>query len=70
MSAIATPELPPGAAPGRLAMTKAEAARSVSVSTRTLEIEAAAGRLKTCKVGRKVLIRTSDLAAWLESRLK
>ena len=52
----------------RISLTKREAAQSVGVSTRFLELEAAAGRLKVIRAGRKVLIRPADLTAWLESR--
>ncbi|MBX3449553.1 MAG: helix-turn-helix domain-containing protein [Planctomycetaceae bacterium] len=52
----------------RMALSKAEAARSVSVSTRLLELEVAAGRLRVAKVGRRWLVRPADLSAWLDAR--
>lgn len=52
----------------RISLTKAEAAQSAGVSTRFLEKEAKAGRLRVHKAGRKILIRPTDLDAWLEAR--
>lgn len=52
----------------RLTLTKTEAARAVGCSTRFLGMEEAAGRLKVIHVGRKWLVRPSDLEAWLDAR--
>lgn len=59
---------PPLALSNRITLSKAEAARSVGVSTRLLELEVAAGRLRIAKVGRRWLVRPADLSAWLDAR--
>lgn len=52
----------------RLSLTKAEAAAWVGCSKRFLELEAAAGRLNVVKLGRKWLVRPSDLSDWLDAK--
>jgi excisionase family DNA binding protein len=56
-----TPEEP-------LALTKPVAAAKIGCSERYLELEAAAGRLKILKLGRKWLVRPSDLSDWLDAK--
>lgn len=49
----------------RLSFSIVEAAKFVGVSRTTMYTEIGEGRLKACKLGRRVLIRRVDLDEWL-----
>jgi len=51
----------------RLAYSVATAAIAVGVSETVIKQEIAAGRLSIKKVGRRTLIRRTDLQTWLDS---
>jgi len=52
-------------APGRVALSVAEAAIAVGLSQRTLWTHIRAGGIRVARVGSRVLILKSDLEAWL-----
>jgi len=52
-------------APGRVALSVAEAAIAVGLSQRTLWTHIRAGNIRAARVGSRVLILKSDLEAWL-----
>jgi len=52
-------------APGRVALSVAEASISVGLSQRTLWTYIRAGKIRTARVGHRVLILKGDLEAWL-----
>jgi excisionase family DNA binding protein len=54
----------------RLAWPIEEAAQSTGVSKGYLRKIIAAGELKTTRAGRRVLIRDSDLRAWLDQNVQ
>jgi len=54
----------------KLAWAIDEAARSTGVSKGYLRKIIAAGELKTTRAGRRVLIRDSDLRAWLDQSVR
>jgi len=47
-------------------MTKAQAAKFAGVGTRTIDREAAAGRLRLTRIRGAVRVRTDHLLAWLD----
>lgn len=51
----------------KLAFSIAEAVKATSVGRTRLYEEIAAGRLPTFKIGKRTLIATEDLRAWLDS---
>lgn len=60
-----SPGLTPGAPPGRLALSKAEAAQTLGVSVDFLERHIL-GELRVVRVGRRRLIAVGELERWLE----
>jgi excisionase family DNA binding protein len=54
----------------RMCLSIAEAALKVGVSRPFLRLEIARGRLKTAKVGRRVLIPVESLQNWLNAAMK
>jgi excisionase family DNA binding protein len=61
------PPAPPPPAVAPIALTIRQACLAVGVSRSTLAIVVGRGDLKVKKLGAKVLIRLSDLEAWLEN---
>jgi excisionase family DNA binding protein len=55
-------------APERLAFGLDEAAVSIGVSTSLLRLEANRGRLKTYKIGKRILISAESFKAYLAER--
>lgn len=49
-----------------LAVSIADAARMLSVSHSTLKREIARGNLKACRVGRRIVIRVTEIDAYLD----
>ncbi len=49
-----------------IAVTRREAARLLSVSTRTIDLLASRGELQRIKFGRKTLFRRDDVLAFVE----
>lgn len=54
--------------PPKLAVSVKEAAAMVSLPASTIWVEVAENRLRSFKVGRRRLIRVSELEAWVERR--
>jgi hypothetical protein len=53
------------------ALTKPEFSWRYKISTRTIDREVKAGRLRRCKISnRKVLFLPSDIKAWLDASAK
>lgn len=50
-----------------LAVGVSDAARRAGIGRSSLYSAIAAGELTACKIGRRTVIRLSDLAAWLDS---
>lgn len=54
----------------RLALTRAEAARSIGISERLLWSMTIAGKVPHVRVGRRVLYPKQELREWLSSQAK
>lgn len=52
--------------PDPLAVGVSDAARRAGVGRSSLYSAIGAGELKACKIGRRTVIRVSDLAAWID----
>ena len=55
------------APPGKLAYTVPELVAATGVGRTTLYEEMKAGRLRTCKVGKRTLVTAEDARAWLST---